>query len=245
MASFTAAAQPVKDSASKAIGEAESAIDEMRSMGFGVTYANDTLNEAKLLFSQERYIAAETVAKNVPEIKATAINVKELIDSVEARIYDLRSKGYNVSAAVSLFNSSLTEFNTDNYIESEKSLNLAMGSLDETEAKESSRRATEMPAFDFLPVILDNLMLVIFIFIIGLIAGLRGRRLHERRKIKKKSKMLETERKMLISEIKNVQEKYFRLGTISKPDYNASTDKYNRKLDEIKNELSLLKGETH
>jgi hypothetical protein len=140
-----------------------------------------------------------------------------------------------------LFNSSLAEFDADNYVESEKSLNLAISSLDETEAKESAKRAAGTAGIDLLPIILDNLMLITSMFILVLIAGLKGQRMHAWRKAKKRTKMLENEQKILISGIKNFQEKYYKLGTISKSDYEVSVEKYNRNLNDIKNELSVLR----
>lgn len=41
-----------RDTAATAIAGSEAVISQMQQMGFGVTYANDTLNEAKLLLLQ-------------------------------------------------------------------------------------------------------------------------------------------------------------------------------------------------
>lgn len=233
-------AEFTKESAFNAIKNAESVISEMQKTGFGVTYANDTLNEAKLLFAQERYMAAETIAGKVLEIKDKAIKVDELIDAVESRIYDLSSKGYDVTAAQALFDSGLSEFKVDNYIESESIMNQVMSKLDETEAKESIKKAGETTGLNFLPVLLDYLWLIIILFLIILIFGLKVKKISKKRKIKIKIKRLEKERDGTIDRIKEMQKKYFERGAISKMDYEASLDKHNKRVDEIKNELSVL-----
>lgn len=236
-----ASAEFTRESASQAINEAESVISEMQKMNFGVTYANDTLNEAGLLFAQERYMAAETVAKSVPGMKDKAVKISGLIDAAETRIYDLSSKGYDVSAAEALFNSGIVEFKIDNYVGSESAMNQVLSSLDEVEAKESAKKAGLSAESDIIPIILDNLWLIIILFLFVLIAGLRTKKMHEKRKAKNKTKGLEEERNILTGKIKEAQKKYFKDGTISKMEYETSLDKYNRHLDEIKNELYLIK----
>jgi peptidoglycan hydrolase CwlO-like protein len=240
-----ASAESTRESALQAINDAESVISEMQKMEFGVTYANDTLNEAKLLFAQERYMAAETVAKSVPGIKDKAVKVSGLIDAAETRIYDLSSKGYDVSAAKALFNSGIAEFKIDNYVGSESAMNQVLNSLDEAEAEESAKKAGSPAELDIIPVLLDNLWLIIILFLFVFIAGLRTKYMHAKRKLKKRLKALDAEKNALSAKIKEVQKKYFKDGAISKADYEMSLDKLNRDLDEVKNELSILKENRH
>jgi hypothetical protein len=236
-----AAADSTKETATQAINNAESVIFEMQKAGFGVTYANDTLNEARLLFGQGRYMAAETVANKVPEIREAAINVSGLIDTAEARIYDLSSKGYNVSDTQALFNSGLAEFKIDNYVESESAMNQVIGSLDEIETKESIKKTGAGAWVDLLPMILDYLWLVIIAFLAVLIAGLRVKKISKDRKVKNNIKGLEREKIFSTEKIREAQKKYFERGVISKADYETMLVKSGKELDEIKNELSVLK----
>jgi hypothetical protein len=240
-----AAAEPAMESAAKAISDAESIISEMQMMKFGVTYANDTLNEARLLFAQERYMAAETVAGKISEIKQKAMDVSNLTDKVEERIYDLESKGYDVAYAQTMFDSGLAEFKTDNYAEAENTMNQALSRLDEIEAGESIKRAgTEMEA-NILSVLLDYLWIIIIAFLAILIVGLRAEKSYKKREAKIKIKAVEKERDVLTKNIMEIQKKYFEKGNISKTDYDMSLDKYNRDLDKIKNELSALSENHH
>jgi tetratricopeptide (TPR) repeat protein len=139
-----AAASFTKESAMQAINGAESIIREMQEMRLGVTYANDTLNEAKVLFLQERYMTAKTMAEKVAEIKATAIKISGLADAAEARLYDLSLKGYDVGAAHDLFNSGLEEFKIGNYKEAENKMNSVISLLDETEVRESVKKPGQL-----------------------------------------------------------------------------------------------------
>jgi hypothetical protein len=188
----------------------------MQNMGFGVTYANDTLSEAKILLEQERYMAAETVANKVLEIKEKAIKVSDLIDVVEARLYNLSSKGCEVNTVQALFNSGLAEFKIDNYIESENIMNQVMNKLDEIEAKESMKKASITIELNFLPMLLDHLWLIIISLLIILVVGLKAKKISKKRKMKIKSKKLEKEKDKLIDKIKEIQKKYFERGIISK-----------------------------
>jgi cellobiose-specific phosphotransferase system component IIA len=235
-----AAASFTKESAMQAISDAESIIKEMQEMKLGVTYANDTLNEAKVLFLQERYMTAETMAGKIAEIKATAIKISGLADAAEARLYDLSLKGYDVGAAQSLFSSGLEEFRIGNYKEAENKINSVISLLDETEARESVKK-TGASGTDPWSVLLDNLWLIIAASLATLISGFRAKKISEKRKAKKRAKTLENEKNKLTIKLKGMQKDYFGEGVMPKADYEILLDKYTERLDSIKKELSSLK----
>lgn len=230
------------DDAIRAINGAENVIKQMRQADFSVTYANDTLNEAKLLFEQKYYAASEALAKKVPDIRESAIRISGLIDMVEARLYDLSSKGYDVSEAKALFESGLSEFKLGNYADSETMLNNAMNKLDEVESEESLKRASAASSIDLVSLLLDYLWLIIIILLAALITGLKAKRTSEIRKCKNRIKALESEKGATENKIKEAQKKYFEKGTISKMDYEIALDRHSKKLADIKKELSILKA---
>ena len=229
------------ESASHAINEAENVIRSMQEMKFGVTYANDTLNEAKALFAQERYMAAETVAKKVAEIKDTAVRVSGLIDIAEGRIYDLSLRGFDVTDAQQIFDSALAEFKIDNYAEAEKTINQLITTLDEMEASESIKRTGEAFSLDILPALLDYLWLIIVMFLLLLIAGLRMKNTYRKSRAMAKIRRLENEKNSLKEKLKEIQKNYFEKGSVSKMDYDVILEKNSRRLDGIKSELLALK----
>jgi len=233
--------ETAKGSALQAIEEAESVISEMQGMGFGVTYANDTLSEAKLLFEQDHYIASVALAQRILEIREKAIKVNELVDEAESRIYDMSSKGYNVSGALALFNSGLSEFKLDNYIGSEKLMNDVLNKLDEIEAEESIKRAKVMEGVDYISLFLDYLWFFITLFLAVFILGLKYKHVHDAKKCKNRLKNLEKERDLINKKLKEVQRNYFERGGISKIEYEITAEKYNERLVNIKKESSILK----
>jgi len=232
-------------SAAQAINDAEAVIREMQAMDFGVTYANDTLNEAKLLLGQKYYEASEALAKKVLDIRESAIRISGLIDTVEARIYDMSSKGYDVSEAKALFESGLAEFKLGNYEDSEKTMSDAMNRLDEIESEESLKKASAAGGIDLVLLFLDYLWLIIIILLAALITGLKAKMASEIRKCKNRIKALESEKGATENRIREAQKKYFEKGTISKMDYEIALDKHSKKLADIKKELSILKAKVH
>jgi len=229
-------------SAAQAINDAEAVIREMQAMDFGVTYANDTLNEAKLLLEQKYYAASEALAKKVLDIRESAIRISGLVDTVEARLYDMSSKGYDVSDAKAIFESGLAEFKLGNYEDSEKTMNGAVDKLDEIESEESLKKASASGGVDVLPLLLDHLWLFIIVFLASLILGVKIKSISSARKRKERIRCLESEKEAAENRIREAQKKYFEKGTISKMDYEIALDKHSKKLADIKKEMSILKA---
>ncbi len=228
-----------KESVWKSIEEAEKAIEEMKVMGFGVTYANDTLNEAKNLFEEGYYEASELLAKKVLEIKEKAIEVDGLIDQVESKIYELESKGYNVSSVRDIFDRGLSEFMVDNYLGAEELMRRALNELDEIEVKESLERVRK-GGVDPVSILLDHLWLLIILFLSVLIIGLKVRDRVNVRKWKEEVRALREEMKNVKRLIGEAQRKYFEEGSMSKMDYELVMSGYTHRLSMIKRRMSFL-----
>jgi len=229
------------EGALQAIQEAENIIKEMQVMGFGITYANDTLNEAKNLFDKGYYEASESLAEKVLEIREKAIEVDELINQVETRIYELSSKGYDTSDASKVFDSGFSEFIIDNYLDAEKLMREALNRLDEIEAGESLKRTQEM-GFDVLSIVLDYLWLLIILFLFILIVGLKVKEKVDIKNWKKEMENLKKEMENLKKSLSEAQRKYFKEGSISKMDYELISKRYNHRISLIKRRISVLDG---
>jgi hypothetical protein len=236
--SGAAKAEVSEESALLAIGRAEGTINEMLGMGFNVAYANDTLNEARNLFREGYYEASELLAESILEIKEKAMEVDGLIDQVELKIYEMSSRGYNVSSAYVIFDSGISEFNVGNYVDAEISIKGALDELDEIEAWESIKRVQEME-FDVSPV-LDGLWILIILFLLLLIIGLKTREKINVKKLKGKLKLLERETENVKKSLGETQREYFERGSISKTDYDISAKRYNKRLTKIKRLSSAL-----
>jgi hypothetical protein len=228
------------ESALLAIGRAEGTINEMLGMGLNVAYANDTLNEARNLFDHGYYEASELLAKKVLEIKEKAMEVDGLIDQVESKIYELSSRGYNVSSARVIFDSGISEFNVGNYMDAENSMKGALDELDEIDTRESIKRVQEME-FDVSPV-LENLWILIISLLLILIIGFKAREKINVKSLKGGLKLLEREKENMKKSLAETQRKYFETGSISKTDYDIFVKRHNKRLSEIKRHSSALEG---
>ena len=224
-----------------AIEGAEETIKEMLEMGFGITYANDTLNEAKNLFDQGYYEASESLAKKVLEIKEKAIEVDELINQVESKIYELSSKGYDMSSVRVTFSSGLSEFNVDNYLDAENFMRDALNELDELEAEESLKRI-QTSGVDVVSVVLNYLWVFIILILLILIAGLKIKDKVDIKHLKGELESLEGEMENIKKSLAAVQRRYFEKGSVSKMDYDISVSRYNKTISVIKRKISVLNG---
>ncbi len=237
-----ASSEVTRDSALLAISEADSVIGQMQEDGFSVTYANDTLNEARLLLEQKYYEASEALARKVLDIRDSALRVSGLMDTVEARLYELTAKGYEVSDAKALFASGLSEFKLGNFDDAEKILDNAVSRLDEIESEEALKRAGAAGGVDVVALLLDYLWLIVIVFLAAFITGMKLRSASAARKRKSRITFLEREKAATENKLKEAQKKYFEKGAISKMEYDITLDRHSRKLAEIKKELSILKA---
>ena len=121
------------------IEKAENNITQMQELGFGITYANDTLNEARLLFSQENYLGAKSLADYVETIKEKALEIDRLIEEAETRIYTVSSMGIETHEAAELFNAGLAAFEIEDYVTAEELIRGAFNKAEELESALSPR----------------------------------------------------------------------------------------------------------
>ena len=229
-----------ENSSLQAIHQAENYIKEMVAMGFGVSYANDTLNEAKHQFKIGNYIGAETLARYVKDIKDSAIRVDKLIDRIEKRIYEAEAKGINVSSAKTLFSSGIEEFENERYVNAENLLNQAENKVEEAEAEFYMKMVMEKSEFDWAGFLKANLIVILLLgagFFITVFVGYREMRI---RRIKKSIIKLENEKKSLKLLMKEAQEAYFKYKTMGKSEYERAMEIYQLRLAKIKKEVPVL-----
>ena len=237
----TVKAQDVdRAAAQETITQAENVIQEMLSLGFGVTYANDTLREAVVLFEQGHYLAAETLARKVFEIKEKAVAVDKLMDEAEAKIYELEAKGYSTTDLHSLFTSALEEFKKDNYIDAENMFKEIINLAEERESEKLLESVRE--GEDIVVLLLDNLWLVILIAFVCLISGFKIKHHLIVKRAKKKFEGLKKEREGIEKRMKTTQREYFEKGGMSTFEYEVLFKKYAKRLGSIKKEMEMLKG---
>ena len=234
-------AEITKDDALFSLSLAEATITDMQAMGFGVTYANDTINEAMILLSQNRFMASDALSKKVVEIKDKAISVDDLINTAEERLYDLSEKGYDVSEARKLFDDGFTEFELNNYIEAENKILLVMNMMDEIETMESTKSLGVADSSGNALIIMDNLWFIIIISLSAFIAFVKIKFRRAKAKIGKKLEKLGHEKEVTERRMEDAQRKYFGKGEISRKDYDVTIARHSRRMADIMREMAVLK----
>jgi len=227
-------------SAQNAIETAEDAIKDMQSLGFGITYANDTLEEAKLLLAQENYLGAQKTAEYVKTIKETAIRLDNLIDDTEIRLYDAENMGIDVTPARELFNAGITALNIEDYIAAEDYINQAYNKIDELESEFVLMLAAERKEFNLSEFITENWVFITLSFLLAAFIGFIGNRKIRTMKLRKVLKNLKIEKNTIEKLLRLTQKRYFEFKEIGNSEYNIAIDKYNKRLIQIKKEIPLL-----
>ena len=252
---FPVNGQEANESALEAINLAESQIKEMLELGFTVNYANGTLEEAKLLFSQGKYTAAESLARYVEVIKQKAIEVDRLIDLVEERIYNATlieevtpagkfiapMQKLDLSPAQDLFNAAVEAFEIEDYDEAERLLNQAINKVDDIEKEAALAIALEKSkGFNLTDFLIKNWP---YIMTSVIVISVLGFFLHRRIKItvlSNKIKDLEREKEVTEELIKKTQEKYFKLKDITKSEYDIAMERYSKSLIVVKKDIPVF-----
>ncbi len=230
------------NNAALAIEAAELDIIEMQQLGFAVTRVNDTLAEAKLLYSRGEYVAAESVAKYIDVLKRSAANIDSLIEDAENAIYEADVKGIDVSAASELVTNGIDAFRIERYEESESLLKQAIDKVDQLETQ-FTLETTAMPEMERLLVSVKTNWQQFLVMVLAAFAVLAAV-FFVFRKIARKMRIrtLEHEKASIESIMKTIQRKYFEENTMAKSEYIVKAEKYQKRLGKIRKEISLLKG---
>jgi len=218
------------DDAAAAISEAENAIIEMGSTGYGIQRVNDTLANAKLLLSKGDYEDALATARYVSVLKQKAILADRLLDDVELRLYQM-SDEYDVSSPQEMFSRALAAFDEEDYDEAEKLLNNALDSLDRMESEAVIAKAGEGNILTSVAGwVNENRIFAAFMLLVALLTVMvalgRWRKFMEKKKMQSLEKAIEDTK----DSMRDLQNAYFKETTLSKHNYEMKMEKYKRDL---------------
>ncbi len=233
------AANGSREEAETAIEKAESVISEMISEGFGVTYANDTLSESKILFSQGYYEGSLALAQKVIEIKGIAEEIQVMIGEAEIRMFEVSSNNLDISEAESIFNRAIEEFEVDNYEDAKELLERTTDKLKEIEEKGSLRAREESP--DLGQTLMANVGNFIVALLVIILAGIVLRRTLLIKRMRISARSLKNEQMKIEKIVEETQKKYFRDGKMGKREYDSIVREYQGKLSEIAKQLDSMR----
>ncbi len=231
-----------QDRALEAMASAEAEIQSMQELGFGTTYVSDTLEEARLLYDQEHYLAAESLANKVTEIKELAIGTDSLINQVEGMIYESQALGIDTGSAEALFDQALTAFGMEDYTQTNELLTQTINKLDELESEAILQTTTQKTWYSEITSFLTtNWLLSIAGFIVILAVIFIAYMASKSSKVRKRLKDLENEKDSLSKTIKDLQVRYFRDSRISKSEYDRLREHYMKRASEVERNLKTIR----
>jgi hypothetical protein len=229
-----------QDRASEAMQIAGEEIQSMQEMGLGTSYASDTLDEARIMYEQGQYLASESLARKVTEIKNMAIEVNSLIDQVEGMLYETASLGIDVSTAETLFSQSIQAFSIEDYARSGELLTQAINRLDELESEAALKKATQKTWYTETSSFFTTNWILLLAAIAAVVAAVSV--LHAGTKHRKAGKslgMLEEKRRSLEKALIDLQARYFRDSAIGKQEYDRLRDHYRKSLANMEKRIRM------
>jgi hypothetical protein len=236
-------AQVDYESALADIESAASAIDDMSGAGFGTSYANDTLNEARMMLSRGEYAAASALAAQVWEIRDSAFYTDGLIDDVEDSLYTASAEGLDVSGASDLFSEGVILFESENYLESRDRLLGVWDIIEDARSSAAIEQSLEDTPGKFVMNFFGEYWHFVLLFLAaGAALFLVTRRLGRRASMRKKLRKLERERSSVEGLISKAQERYFRIGSIGKMDYDDMMKRYGKRVIYLDKEINSLRN---
>ncbi|MEM2963719.1 MAG: LamG-like jellyroll fold domain-containing protein [Candidatus Anstonellales archaeon] len=230
-----------KQSAVEAIGKAEQIVKQVEQLGLPVRYLNDTLNEAKLLFSKELYRGAESLAKEVEKIRDRIMDIDRRIGELEEKIYEARLGGIDTSEPDGIFDEVLESFRNEEYEKTEELIEKALSKLEELESEASMKRTMQTLSWEWsVRVLRENFLLFSLLsggFVSVAAVFVRHRK---RRKLRKEIAKLKKEREHLRKMMEETQRKYFEQGSITKGEYESFISQYRKRMSSVERRLILM-----
>ncbi len=232
--------QGERQAALDAMGKAEYIIGEMESLGLPASRANDTLNEAGLLFSKGFYIGAESLAREVESIKSTAISLGSRADGLESYMYEVSLEA-DVSEAKEIFEEGLDALEQEQYEKAEELFSQVQARLEEMQSRASLERAMEAGTWEnTLSLLRTNILLIVISAIVLASAAVLGARLRKGRRAARRKASLLQEKERISGSMKEIQTRYFGQGKISRQEYEAMMGRCRKRLAGIGREILAM-----
>jgi len=236
------AAQVTEEDAAGEISGAGQAIWEMMDAGFGTSYANDTMAEANIMLGRGEYAAAASLARDVWDIRNAAFDADVLIDKAEEGIYTAGAEGIDVSQARVMIDEGISLFDSENYVESRGNLQGAIELIEKMRAEAALEQSLGSTILGDVAAFVTEYWIFLLSGLLGAVViaafALRRRRTS---KLKGKIRGLEEEMSSLDRMMKLAQDRYFRINSMGKLDYEISMERYRKRAVFIEKEIMALK----
>ncbi|MHA1678168.1 MAG: hypothetical protein ACTSW3_05255 [Promethearchaeota archaeon] len=253
-----------EEMALQCINESEQIIIEMQENNFSILYMNDTLIEAKQIFEQAKYSEVLRDKNSTEYEKSNAREALALInwndiyysdvlvytDEIKQRketafllMDKIVLKELQISEEISEETKQILEdakiaFQEERYQEVENLLEKFEDAFEKEKFDKLSLKGLQSGIKNFFQKYW--IYLIIMIVILGIVGYFIYKKL-EKKLLKRRIEQNIVEKKVLIDLMKNVQRERFKKNKISELVYNIRMKKYKEKLQEIKQNLPVLK----
>jgi len=233
--------------AAAAIGKAKSDIAILAENGISTFAVNDLLKEAELQFDRGNYDRAAEVAKEISALKESAIRADTLMDEVEARIKELEKEGADTTAVKKSFVAANEAFLRDDFGTAEALATDATDKAEEEQAKLTLEKTlTAAQGFDARTFAAEHWPWILAAIIILPAAGRYGWKRYARKSAAAKLEGLKKKKTAIFNLMKEVQQKHFVEGTVSRNEYLINMRNYRDQLAETNKRIRMMganKGE--
>ncbi len=256
-----------REEAILAIAGAEGDILEMVEAGFSINSVNDSLFLAKQALERADFAQAlrlnatgelaeraknaleglrwegftyDSVLEHTKNIKLRKQEAYEIFDSIRAleiKVEDYKSQSIDTDEVGGLVLDAKTSFELERYTETKSMISKANDLL---EIKKSELTTINIIVESGKSFFEKNWKGLLVGFVVFVVLGLVGFKEYRINKIKKRLKRLKVEEESLISLIKENQIERFKTGTISNSVYRIRAEKYNNRLNEIRQIIPTL-----
>ncbi len=222
------------------IKNAERIIAEMQELGLGTSYANDTLAEAKSILRIGYPEAAKSLADRIPEIKETAINLSQEIDTTEAELLESERTGINVTSARYVFERVLEAFAREDYSETRSLLKRTSNIIDEMRSK-AALKGLSRDIFSSAWLFFARQWQFILAFVsVSTLAGWASLGKYFTARNRKRIKALKREINSITRMMQDTQRKYFQEFSIDKKGYEAVMKEGRERILKMRREIISL-----
>jgi preprotein translocase subunit SecG len=252
-----------KETALQAINESENIIKEMQENNLSVAYMNDRLIEAELVLKQAEYaeilrgdvnstekekqeatealrlinwedVTYENVLFYTEDIQQRKDSAYLLLDKISVEEGKLNEANNETKT---IFEQAKLAFSEERYNDTEKLLEDFNIALEKEKSESSILAGIRIGAKNFFQRYW--IPLIIFLIIISVIGYFSYKR-YEKKILKNKIRKMKTEEQVLQNLIKKAQTERFKENKISASLYKISMEKYQKRMQEIKEELPVL-----
>lgn len=252
-----------------AINQSENDMQDMLNSGFGIVSVNDSLKSAKQAL--ERADFAELIRKNatgelamkarkalegldyagfsydevlkytqeIGKRKQKAYELSDLIRAAEIKTGNYKILGVETTEAERILSNARTAFENERYAETESFLSGTDSELESRKAESVTLTAIVKSGKGFIENNWIELSAVIIIISIAVWVFWKNT---QKNRIRNKLKRLKAEKETLLALMKKTQEERFSKGTIPNSVYNIRVEKYNRRMNEIKEIIPVLEA---